>query len=37
MLRKRKHAGALFLAKNQSIHELRVSDEVSEMILVDEE
>lgn len=26
-----------YLAKNQSIHELRVSDEVSEMILVDEE
>ena len=26
-----------YLVKNQSIHELRVSDEVSEMILVDEE
>ena len=26
-----------YLAKNQSIHELRVSDKVSEMILVDEE
>ena len=33
----RQYDNCTYLAKNQSIHELRVSDEVFEMILVDEE
>lgn len=32
-----KYDNCTYLAKSQSIHELRVSDEVSEMVLVDEE